>query len=492
MYVSIVHTLVQRLLLVAFFFGVFIGIGSAEQLVIERKEFERLVEKVERLERQLSNQGSAAIAEKSTVNPSTQIELDVEDNRNRLDEVEKKTLLDKVEVGFELRTRVDVIDVNSAVDAGGKDVETEDLFSNRFRLNLRSEVTEDLIFQSRLAVFKLWGESNFDEPFSDIGPRRLSNEDGELHVEKAYVDWFIPNSPFSLTVGRIPVAEGPPIELRNNTKRRGTYPALLIDGESDGIVLNTRLDEYIGLNSSIFRVVYSKISQNFQALQGNDLDDTRALHVDFETELPGFDDSLFWLSWTRAFDIQPAPLDVATSAPSSVGDVEYYNAHLQLMDIMDSGLDLFVSYAASLTDAGSSGTIAPAGTLAPIPIELCLLGTNIDGTCGKNRDGHIVYAGFRYELPVESVNYPKLGFEFTHASKYWLSGASGEDLISKTGLLGETYEVYYIQPVNRYLFFRGGLVFADENYNNPGALFGSPQKTDEEIINYYLLMDVIY
>ena len=81
------------------------------------------------------------------------LEQDVEELSARLDEVEKQTLLDKIQIGAEVRARSDwyrYLDHDNNIDDGTS------VQSTRFRLNMKAEPTENLRFHARLTMFKNW------------------------------------------------------------------------------------------------------------------------------------------------------------------------------------------------------------------------------------------------------------------------------------------------------------------------------------------------
>ena len=88
---------------------------------------------------------------------------------------------------------------------------------------------------------------------------------------------------------------------------------------------------------------------------------------------------------------------------------------------------------------------------------------------------------------------PKIGFEYNHGSKNFcaMTGGSNE-LFSKLSTRGNVYDVYWIQPANRNLFFRTGLIYVDYEYTNSGSPAGQPMKYNDSTWGYdaYFLMDM--
>ncbi len=173
---------------------------------------------------------------------------DVDEINERLDDVERKTLMDKINFGAEVRSRFDWF--------GYKDNDndaTDDymLPSIRFRLNLRSAVSRNLKFNARLSVMQNWNDEDWDE---SIFARYRGGSN--LMVERAYMDYFFDFAPMALTIGRLPLGDGLPTNFRENTPRKSTYPAVTWDSEGDGIGLSFNLEELVHLPNAAFRLVY--------------------------------------------------------------------------------------------------------------------------------------------------------------------------------------------------------------------------------------------
>ncbi len=159
-----------------------------------------------------------------------------------------------------------------------------------------------------------------------------------------------------------------------------------------------------------------------------------------------------------------------------LGDLNVWGAHLQARDFLSSGTDLFFSYGGNHSNPNGNA-----------PYEDGLLSSN--GL--EARTGSSIYTGARYTIPFEPLNRPKIGFEFNHGSRYWFSMTmGGTDLFNKLATRGDAYDLYYIQPMNQYLFFRAGLMHISYDYTGSGIYMGEPDATNAILDNYYLLMDV--
>jgi len=99
------------------------------------------------------------------------------------------------------------------------------------------------------------------------------------------------------------------------------------------------------------------------------------------------------------------------------------------------------------------------------------------------------HAGLRLNLPIRALGYPKLGFEYNHASEHWYGFTyASEDPLHKLEERGSVYDVYYIQPISRYFKTRVGYTLIQRDYDpNP---YGDPIENDATISNMYILLDV--
>ena len=430
------------------------------------------------------------------------MEEDLAEISDRLDKVETKSILDRVIIGGEFRTRLDYFkyeDTTASLDpivpVAEHDSDTKDIWTNRLRLNLEADITDDLAFYGRLTYFKLWGETAFDGIADDRNHPSIPDSEGNIHVERAYLEYLIPDLHLCLTAGRLPSGEGPPGGLRENRSRKATWPKIAGDLELDGLIANLYLDEWTDLENSSIRILYLVATQNWLEHRGLDMEGTRAPSIVFETQVPNIENSLMLLSHTMILDLAPLPNVpgmTVVSIPDELGEVSTWVFHIQFNDINEDGLDCFLTYGYSDTDPSSDGTVF---LTPPMNLEVGLFGDNLNGNLGESRTGNILYTGIRYELPIEDLKHPKVGFEYNHGSKYWMSllNTGGGELINKLLVHGDAYELYYIQPIEeKNMFLRVGCIYMDYDYENPLIAYGSMADSNMTITNAYLLMDVLF
>lgn len=479
------------------------GYTQQQTVTMPVEDYRAILERLETLQKRVD----ALEKESPSAKPSKaalpdKLAKDVEQIYDTLDEVETKTLQDKINLGAELRTRVDNFKVKnhlffSSGSLSPKTDSNDNNWSNRFRLNLDAEIAKNLLFTGRLTAFKNWADSDSSSMRVDANYAHLP-DDSDIRLDRAYVDWIPTGLPFPLaiTFGRHPSSEGPPFEYRENRLRQSTYPALLFDGEADGIVATFGLERYIGWKDSGLRLAYGKgyqddddIDSYLDEADGTGLHDTNFYAAFFETEIPRLKNSLLVLSYIRGDDLTADLSSLGVSGQqANVGDMDLFGIHAQASDIGGSGFDVFIS--TGLNKSHPNGQTVDFGA---IPMGLL----SQDGT--TSHTGWAVYAGLRYTVPYAQLNNPKIGFEYNHGSEYWFAFNQGSsELYNKLGVRGDVYDFYYIQPFNKYLFMRAGFTYVDYDYHLSGFHIGDLgaalpgmgyDSSDEELRNYYLLLD---
>ncbi|WP_456433466.1 DUF3373 family protein [Thermosulfuriphilus sp.] len=451
--------------------------AEAYQTILKR--LEALQRRVEQLERE--RQESLRLEAKTK-----RMEKDISEIYDTLDEVETKAIKDRINLGAELRTRVDFYKLKDYLDKNTNqkiDWVNDNYWSNRFRLNLEARISPRLFFHGRLAVYKNWSDSDRITLYSD--PNRSHVPDNTtVKLDRAYVDWIVPDLPvpLALTFGRHPSTEGPPFEFKENRARQSTYPALLFDGEADGIVATLGLERYLGWKNAGFRIAYGKGYQNDNDFyiyldDRSGLDDLNVLGLFFETELPRLPKSLLVLSWVKGWNF----VDLPTNTQKNLGDMQIFGLHLQIPKIF-TGFDVFFSWGLNKSDPNGNS------------VDLSSLGLGQVGLLSsagqKDHTGWAIYTGFRYSLPWKRLKNPKVGFEYNHGSKYWFSFTQGStEIYNKLATRGDVFDFYYIQPLEKNLFLRTGYTYINYDYNLSGWHIGEPQKTDEKLTNFYMLID---
>ncbi len=479
------RTLTLTIVLMAVFWGFSTATYAQRMVTIPEDAYKAILERLDTLQKRVDK------LERERTDTSS-LKKDIDDIYDTLDKVETKTIKDKLNIGAEVRTRVDNFyyrgtyfnPFTGRYDKYIKD-HKDNHWTSRFRLNLDAKITRELMFHGRLSVTKNWADNDPENFYTDFNRGHAAGGNTNVQFERAYIDWIVPNSPvpLAITFGRHPSTEGPPVEFKENRQRQSTYPALLFDGEADGIVATIGLERYTGLKNSGLRFAYGKGFQDDDDYENyldtrSGLDDTNFMALFFESEIPTLPRSLMVLSYIRAFDMVDNPL----GPNKNVGDMDLYGIHLQAKDIEGTGLDAFLSWGLNYSHPG--GTTMFNTPMGPAPVGLL---TN-DGK--DNKTGWAIYAGLRYTMPLQMLNNPKIGFEYNHGSQYWFTFTqSSIEFYNKLATRGDVYDIYYIQPFNRYLFARIGYTYIDYDYSNSGMHLGKPMDQDDILTDFYILLD---
>ena len=464
-----------------------------ETVPMNERYMEELEKRIDRLEKKL---------QPSTDNLLEDLALDLEELSETMESVERKTLMDRLAWGAEFRNRVNWFHYKD--QSQNENLHTDELYQIRLRLNFYADLTENLKFSGRLTGYWNWGDSTGQSESSRWGPYNKASipTDTTVRVERAYMDYFFDSLPFCLTIGRQPSAGGPPGELRENRVRKSTWPMLFIDQEQDVAVGTLNTSAFFPLEQSNLRVYYFK----YHALDGTTLDYKQsgiqnavsAFGFQFETLVPKMGDTLlvggFGMIQDYTLSRDPATFDISSSLgaprgtylptvyPEDLGGVHQYHLLLFSKDILNEGLDLFVEWVRR--------DYRPNGQTVQYAVPGISFGLMSDDGKEK-RTGQAVHAGFRYTAPIPLIKNPKFGFEYVHGTRYWKAFSDGhDDPLDLMGIRGHTYDFYYIQPINEYLFFRLGATHIQHNYTSGNSIYGTPRPVDEKVRNFYGLLEM--
>ncbi len=82
------------------------------------------------------------------------------------DRSEAWDLTSRFDLNGDFRSRVDFYNADTVF---GRDLDNDTIWTNRFRLNMRVGVTENVDFKGRLAMYKTWGDQS---AFTELIPVR--------------------------------------------------------------------------------------------------------------------------------------------------------------------------------------------------------------------------------------------------------------------------------------------------------------------------------
>jgi hypothetical protein len=366
------------------------------------------------------------------------------------------------------------------------------LYTNRFRLNLDSQVTENLSVTARLSMYKVFGDSTGVQVFN--GQPNSINMDGttagvpnsdQVRVERAYFTWKkIGGTPLFLSIGRRPSTEGPPMNLRQDEPRGGTPSGALINYQFDGMTFGYHLGEH-----TVLRLCYGL---GYESGFGNGdllkMPQDRLKDVHFlggNIDIWSSEKTLIQATIARAFDVTDGfnglivlPSNPLTGDTVSAPVVMRFTPSANLGNINLAGvnvtrkmgpLDLFVS--ANYVGLRPNEKTTPFGGLVSDPFEK-----------PENHNGGMIYVGARYSFPNEEKT--KIGFEYNHGSKYWFNFAQAEDdiIAPKTNTRGDVFETYLTHRINSRFIFRADYIHYNYKYSGSGWHLGAPKLLDSNPI----------
>ncbi|MFA5912687.1 MAG: DUF3373 family protein [Burkholderiales bacterium] len=377
--------------------------------------------------------------------------------------------------------------------------ENTTLYTNRFGLDLHAKATEDVTVNARLLAYKIFGsqdENGIDNSgnapyFAD----RVGVFDGTLghvpsssylNVDRVYATWSnIADRDMWFSVGRRPSTNGAPSNLKLNNPRPGNggTPSLLVDYAFDGMTFGYAPD-IDALPGAYGKVCYGRgFESGFRKTPGNSLSDTDMLGIAL---IPIDTDPLrVWLQWNRGYNIFDAPTMSNTyygntSPKINLGDIEWWGGGVMstLKKVGPGDLNLFADVALSVTHPNSNVS-------SQFGFQGLLTGSFFSPEAPTSRKGSAIALGARYDLPSKT----KLGFEYNHGSKNWITFAPAADDMwtSKVGTRGNVYEAYLIQelakkPISSFFskaFFRLGYQYYDFQYTGSNNWVGAPVKISD-------------
>ena len=460
----------------------------------------------------------------------------IDELQKKVDKIEEKSLGRWLTIGGDYRFRVDslygrVADHNSVfafANTGNPvvsehDIKNDTLFTNRFGLNLKAKATQDVSVTARLLMYKTGGSQDATATTGTFFADRVGGfdgtlghvpTDGKLLVDQAFATWSnIGEQPIWFSVGRRPSTNGVPSHLRQNNEKPGNggTPSLLVDYAFDGMTLGWAPD-IDALPGAYAKLCYGRGFENGITRSGgnslNDTDmvgvaivpiDTDPLRVSFQWnrginifDFPvmastSFSVPIFDINGNPIVDPSgnPVLVPMSTRPAKDLGDIDWFElgALSTLKNVGMGNLNLFGTFGLSVTHP--NGEVSP--TLAGFGFQNGLMtGGFMSPEKADDKTGWAAYIGARYDI--ESTG-TKIGAEFNHGSKNWITFAPAADDMwtSKVGTRGNVYEGYLIQelklkPISSYVsktFFRLGYQYYDFEYTGSNNWVGSPEKISD-------------
>ncbi len=431
-----------------------------------------LERKIEELSKQLDDLKAGLAAQKEV---SDALSNSVDDLDERSDDWD---LAARIKFFGDFRTRLDYY---SADTAFGRSLDNDNLWTNRFRLNMRVNASENVEFKGRLAMYKTWGnQSAFDDdsgamwPVFDGNVTRTPAESSALYVDRAYVNWNnIAGQPMWFSIGRRPTTDGNPSQFRMGTDGDAT-PMAFMDWPFDGLTMGYAWNwGAAALGESRLRFCYGRGFEDGLEADGiQSIDDMD--FAGFSWDAMKKDDMFAYIQVFKAFNVINYPnfqdpiINANFGTMSGMGDRKNLGNILHTAAVFQnkvSNLHYFVSGGWSQTQPDADGMFNDYAAMA-----LRLAGPNTE-----NEDGYSAYMGVRYDIDAVGL---KIGAEFNYGSENWVAMSPGHDDIymSKLAARGQVYEVYGLydlptgEMISKYAktFIRFGYQHYEYDYSGSG------------------------
>lgn len=400
----------------------------------------------------------------------------------RVDDNEFQASLNRIKWGGEFETTVGNYWGKQGSIQGmlpGSKFHNNNKWDLKLRLNMQTKINDKTKFTGRLSMYKGWasnqawgGMSGYPGTF-DSSDGRMTGGSG-IFVERAYIDYKITNNLIA-TIGRQPSNDGPGANLKNNTPRKSTYPAILFNGNADGIILSYKLPKNIPHGA--VRIAYGKGFQwnsdryGYTANQGT-LKDLNVYGAFLEGSLPlkKMGNNLLVFSAVLGKDFVGDPNNGNTLSNTNLGDFKHYGLYFENNKAFGTNFNYFISTA--MSDPKSNGKSYTSPGYPPMKL--------------LDKNGYAYHVGIRYDFNSKF----KAGYEFNHGSKYWFSYTTGSyDPLNKIATRGNANDVYLIYQIDMNQYLRAGYTDIDYKYTGSGwhmAPNGTPLSTDDYTKLFYL------
>ena len=404
------------------------------------------------------------------------------------DRAEDWDLAARFKLSGDFRSRLDFYNAETAL---GEDLDNDTAFTNRFRLNMRVGVTENVEIKGRLAMYKAWGESLTGAPLGgdewDGNETRTPADNSALRVDRAFVNFNnIGGAPIWFSIGRRPTTDGNPSNIRMNLSERSGTP-LIMDYAFDGASMGYAYKWAGDIGDGRVRICYGRGFEDGLQVDGEGLEDTDFVGMSWDILQKG--DRFLYAQSFLAANVPGAnhpnlwDWDITTTPPTPIPSVDN-NGNIQHsgMTYMDkiAGLNYFVAGGWSRTDPNENGMFN----------DYAAFFTDGTGINTDSENGYHAHVGLRYDIDQVGL---KLGAEWNYGSEYWIGMTPGHDDLyaSKIAARGNVYEVYGIydlpmgEAISKYAktFMRLGYQRYEYNYTGSNDWNMAPVKIDDITAN---------
>jgi hypothetical protein len=459
-------------------------------LIASQEALQDLQEKIDTLQQRVQQiEAKDALADEALV-----------ENSDILEQVEMKSILDKINLSPELLLRLDKFhytnkgitgeDTPVVKDGVATNEQRRDEFTKnyalaslvRFRLNLTMQL-ENIKFYGRLVNM---GSSQSNERLCILSHDIKTGTNGSaFDVDRAYVDYSMSplfGDKFTFTFGILPTTNGTPFQYSQNKKRSALFPALVFDMNTYGFIGTQQFANDLYLRFVLARA-YS-LRANFYPYQCN------RENIDNANIIGLYADKQFTLLQTQALlsfgmnilnNLKAHPYlgpDVDSSHSKDLGTMVTFGAGIDIPNIAQSSTTLFVHTALCNPH--------PNGEKEDYRIVDLNTSTTANGDAGfttadyasgtmLKKNGYSFYIGSKYQL-TPTLN---IGAEYNYGSKYWYAATQGaEDIYNKLAIRGNATELYSLWQFHKYINIKLSYLHIKEDYTGSGWHFGEPAKKD--------------
>ncbi|MCI7550025.1 MAG: DUF3373 family protein [Campylobacter sp.] len=461
----------------------------------------------------------------SSNNNNAKVQKQIDELQDRIDENELNAALSKVKIGLDFT--VGGASVHGKMN--GVKSNNENKWATEVHLNLNAQINDRTRFTGRLAMAKYWGNIGNNTFIEDYEGGRNPHGNSVVYLDRAYIDYDIIPDVLVATIGRQPGTDGPGSNLRNNSVRMSTYPAMLVNAMGDALVLTYKPQSLKDYNAA-FRAGYvrsyqgseidTKGGRNLLGAQKGKDSNLYLLMAEGELPLGDFGKNLLILSYIHG-DKYSAHIDI--NVPNrrlkilddtyNLGNNDLFNLHFESSNTFGSPFSWFVSasyYRGSkgidnsekmkadiasnlniITTTGQTlekvipGSQAAAqATIAGIQNQIIQSGA----VNWNNKDAWAIHIGARYDF-TKAFN---LGFEFFHGSKYWfaLSRPGINDPLDFRNTRGNVYDIYAIWRLDLNQYLRFAYTHIDYHYANSSIPMGGTYRVNDKANVFSLFYNV--
>lgn len=430
-------------------------------------------------------------------------QADMSENIPILDGVEKKSILDKLNLSPELLLRFDKFNyVNKGIEGENTKImdpahpmfgeQRRDEFTKnydvaasvRFRLNMNMTL-DDIKFHGRLLYMNATQANQRICVLSrDI---KTGTAGSAFDVDRAYIDYALnKNSEYAFTFsfGLLPTSGGTPMQYATDSKRMSMFPALVFDMNTFGVIGTQKLGE-----NTFARVILAKpytLRANFYPYQCNreNIDNADIAGIYADTTFQFLGTSLLSFGVNMMHDLKAHPYlgpDVNSADAKKLGTMLTYGLGLDIENIANSSLTAFAHTAFS--NPHPNGEKDDYKILSYTPDYEGKTASGGIGFTESNyasgtmltKNGYSVYLGTKYTMSKTL----SLGAEYNYGSEYWFSATQGaEDMFNKLATRGNAYEAYTTWKYHKYLSAKLSYLQIEEHYTGSGWHFGEPASKD--------------